>query len=488
MQGNKNYTIHIHKRLCWVCLWGMSRLKSQSSVSIQPYNPLDGAVKWWLYISRLRITNQSIECIVDNTKVCMVEGLFRQEAIEHQRHRLHGDVLLLPKISHTLILTALVVWVAVVLVWLFNSTYSRKETAFGWLEPPNGVIRVYPEYSGIIKTILVKEGDYVTKDQPLIIINGDRILASGDNLETKLLNEYETQRELLNEQLIRAKSIYTFRTKDTQQRIAAAQGELKMLNQQITILNQRHELIKNQLERQKALRALGHISSSEYDSAINQELAIQSEKQGLIRSQIIQNNLIDQLQTELGTLPEEHNNQNDQLRERLSSIAQQIAQLSGQRSQIIKAPKDGLVNNLQAIEGQLAQLGANAPLMTLIPADGTLTAHLLVPVRAAGFVEPNQQINIRYDAFPYEKFGLYTGEIKTVSKTLLLPYELLKAPVPIQEPVYRITATLKESSVNAYGKEFPLKPGMTLSADIQLSERTLMQWLLEPLYSLQGRL
>lgn len=418
----------------------------------------------------------------------MTTELFRQEAIEHQRHRLHGDVLLLPKISHTLTLAVLLLWVFLVFIWLANSTYARKETAFGWLEPPHGVIRIYPEDSGIIKTILVKEGDHVSKDQPLIIINGDRILASGDNLESKLLDEYETQRQLLNEQLTRTESIYTFRTKDTHQRISAAQGELKMLNQQIGTLNQRHELIKTQVERQKSLRTLGHISSSEYDNAITQELAIQSEKQGLIRSQIAQKNLIDQLQTELGTLPDEHNNQIDQLRERLSSIAQQIAQLSGQRSHVIKAPKDGLVNNLQAIEGQLAQLGANAPLMTLIPADSNLTAHLLVPVRAAGFIEPNQPINIRYDAFPYEKFGLYHGEIQRVSKTLLLPNELLNAPIPIQEPVYRITATLNEPMVVAYGKEFPLKPGMTLSADIELSERSLIQWILEPIYSLQGRL
>ena len=418
----------------------------------------------------------------------MTERLFRQEAIEHQRHRLHGDVLLLPKFSHTLITGVLLLWIVAIAVWLATSVYARKETALGWLEPPTGVIRIYPEDSGIIESILVNEGDYVTEHQPLVIINGDRTLASGDNLETQLLDEYEAQRKLLNEQLIRTESIFESRIRDTHQRITAAQSELQMISQQSSILKQRYDLIKKQVERQTLLREQGHISLLEFDSAITQELTIKSDVQGLNRAQVAQKNLIEQLQTELSTLPDEHENQVDQLRERLSNIAQQIAQLSGQRSHVIKAPKAGTVNNLQAIEGQLSQLGANIPLMTIIPSESNLTAQLLVPVRAAGFVEPNQTINIRYDAFPYQKFGIYHGEIQTVSKTLLLPNELLNAPISIQEPVYRVTATLGDTAVSAYGKEFPLRPGMTISADIQLSERSLIQWLLEPIYSLQGRL
>lgn len=418
----------------------------------------------------------------------MTKELFRQEAIEHQRHRLHGDVLLLPKFSHTLITGILLCWIVASAIWLSTSVYARKETALGWLEPPSGVIRIYPEDNGIIKSILVKEGEYVSENQPLIIINGDRILASGDNLEAQLLDEYETQRKLLSEQLTRTKSIFDNRIQDIRQRITAAKSELQMISQQSLILKQRYDLIKNQVERQALLREQGHISLLEFDSAITQELTIKSDIQGLNRAEIAQKNLIAQLQTELGTLPDEHENQIDQLRERLSSIAQQIAQLSGQRSHVIKSPKAGIVNNLQAIEGQLSQLGANIPLMTIIPSESNLNAQLLVPVRAAGFVEPNQTINIRYDAFPYQKFGIYHGEIQTVSKTLLLPNELLNAPISIQEPVYRVTATLKDPAVNAYGKEFPLRPGMTISADIQLSERSLIQWLLEPIYSLQGRL
>lgn len=152
----------------------------------------------------------------------------------------------------------------------------------------------------------------------------------------------------------------------------------------------------------------------------------------------------------------------------------------------MKASRSGIVTNLQAREGQQAQ--TSIPVLSLVPEGAGLTAQLLVPVRSAGFLETGQPLRIRYDAFPYQKFGLYTAEVVEVSNTVLLPDELLKVPVTVREPVYRVSARLIQPFVQAYGRDFSLKPGMTLSADVQLTERSLLQWLLEPIYSLKGRL
>jgi membrane fusion protein len=57
-----------------------------------------------------------------------------------------------------------------------------------------------------------------------------------------------------------------------------------------------------------------------------------------------------------------------------------------------------------------------------------------------------------------------------------------------QEPVYKVTAALESQHVEAYGKEIPLRPGMILSADVVLDRRSLFEWLLEPVYSLRGKI
>lgn len=403
-----------------------------------------------------------------------------------QTDRLHGEILLLPRLSLVIILALLALWVLAVIIWLASSSYARKETVLGWLEPSSGVVRVYAERSGTIKKVLVGEGDLVVKGQPLFVVNGDRVLTDGKHLESLILAEYESQRKLLTEQLERSEKIYRQQLRDIEHRITSREDDLTLLEEQIANQSRRYALAAEQAERYRQLKREGHISSAELGAAIAQELELYSERQGLARSRVNLLNQIQQLESQRYLLPEEHANSTDQLRGRLSDLARQVAQLHGQRAYIVKASRAGRISNLQAREGQQAQ--ASIPMLTLVPEIHTLKAHLLVPVRSAGFLDIGQPLNIRYDAFPYQRFGLYGGAVVEVSDTVLLPDELIHTPVTVREPVYKISATLAQSSITAYGKEIPLKSGMTLSADLQLAERSLLQWLLEPVYSLKGRL
>jgi len=414
--------------------------------------------------------------------------LFRQQAIKNRKQGLHGEVLLLPRLSYSLIIFGIALWCLVVFVWLFNSHYARKETVIGWLEPPEGVIRVYAQSSGIVQKILVSEGEQVVRDQPLLVINDDRVLANGENLDTNLLREYDAQRKLLEEQLARTQGIYEMQKKDMVNRILSAQKDLNLINEQLSTLQDRQTLVNTQVERFRALKLNGHVSSVEIDNVKTQELALKSDQQALQRSHVLQKNTIEQLQSEQKLLPEKNLDAMDQLHSRLSDVAQKIIQLGGKSAYIVRAPRAGTVNNLQAREGQKANPDNNIPILTLFPGNSNLTAHLLVPVRSIGFIESGQALAIRYEAFPYQKFGIYHGKVLQVSKTLLLPSELLDVPISVREPVYRVTALLNQSNVKAYGKDFSLKPGMALSADISLGDRTLVQWLLEPIYSLTGRI
>jgi len=124
--------------------------------------------------------------------------------------------------------------------------------------------------------------------------------------------------------------------------------------------------------------------------------------------------------------------------------------------------------------------------MTLTPEGGGLRAELYVPSRAIRFVKPGQRVRLLYDAFPYQKFGPAWGEVREVSATVLAPAEVTAA-VPVQEPVYRVTAKLDAQFMRAFGAETPLAAGMALTADVILEERSFAEWLLEPLLALRAR-
>jgi membrane fusion protein len=133
-------------------------------------------------------------------------------------------------------------------------------------------------------------------------------------------------------------------------------------------------------------------------------------------------------------------------------------------------------------------------LASLLPADAQLQAQLFAPSSAVGFVRPNQQVQLRYQAFPYQKFGHHAGQVLQVSRTPLQATELAGLPLPeamkgaaSAEPLYRITVTLDRQAVQAYGEAQPLAAGMQLEADVLLDRRRLIEWIFEPLLSVTGR-
>jgi membrane fusion protein len=72
-----------------------------------------------------------------------------------------------------------------------------------------------------------------------------------------------------------------------------------------------------------------------------------------------------------------------------------------------------------------------------------------------------------YDAFPYQHFGTYRGEVVKVSQTILTSSDVA-GPIKLTEPGYRVTAALDRPNIDAYGKTVPLQPDMLLKADIIL--------------------
>jgi membrane fusion protein len=418
----------------------------------------------------------------------MTQPLFRQQAVQYQHRGLQGDILLTASLPALLVSGGLLIWFIAMTIWLCTSEYARKETVLGWLEPPQGVLRVYGNNNGVIKELLVREGDAVNADQPLLIIHGNNLLANGDGMENQLLGELAHQQNLLREQQARNEDRYTQRIAEGLQRIARIQQELQLLDQQANTLQARQQLLDKQRERQQRLRDSGHVSAVDLEKSEAEALTLKAEQQTLARQKLQQQRLLDDAQSEQEQMPQNHADQQTLLATQISELSQQITQWQNRQAYVIKATRAGIVSNLRARIGQQVTASQQTPLLTLHPEQGALSVQLLVPARAAGFIQQGQRLDIRFDAFPFQKFGIYSGRVTQLSDTVLLPGELQQVPVSVKEPVYLIVAQLDRDTVQAYGRDFALKSGMTLSADIRLEERSLLRWLFDPLYSLRGRL
>lgn len=413
------------------------------------------------------------------------ESLFRPEAVKQQGVKLDGDVIIAQPIKATVLVVALVTVVLLAILFLSQASFNRKETVSGYLKPDVGVARIAPQRNGTIVSLFVEDGQTVTAGQKLALISSDEFLVQGLNLSSQLLSTLEQQRSNLHFRLQEYEVGYRQQQQALQERISNIKAQLHEIRSQQGVMTERFKLNEQRLEDFQHLRQLGHISNTELNNQRELVLTLQQQQKDLQINYQVQHGQLIQLEAQLEALPREYEQQKVQISTELALLSQQQTEMSARSEVLLTAPVAGRVTNLVAELGSMALAGKS--ILTIVPEESNLYAVLLVPTRAFGFIRPGQETRMRYDAFPYQRFGLYKGEVTQYSKSILLPNEV-STPVPVNEPVYQVHVRLDSQAVKAYGAEVPLQSGMLLSADIVLEQRSVLAWLFEPILSLRGRL
>jgi membrane fusion protein len=417
----------------------------------------------------------------------MRKGLFRQEAVSAQNSKTQGRLLMTPKPAFMLLTTAIFIWVVAVIVYMNTTSFSRKASVLGWLEPATGVFKLYPDMRrGTVTRVLAKEGDAVKAGTPLLEITYSKQSETGERASSMLLKELTAKQQRLHNTIARLEALHIANTIAKNETLAALQQSFEAQSNITALAQKQWSLAKVSLEKAEILQRKGHISASEFDNQTLQYLSAEQQFKLAQQDKRKEFIAINTLQREIERLPQQHANELANFKNALSDVTQQIVLHNEQTKETVYAPKAGIVSGMNLQPGHIVD-GSNL-LLTLLPQDNDIQARILVPVRSAGFVDVGQALHIRYDAFPYQKFGVQQGLVKSVSHTVLIPGDLNNAPIPINEPTYLVTASINSQEILAYGKAVGLRAGMTFSADVELSNRTLMEWLLEPLYSVIGKL
>jgi membrane fusion protein len=169
---------------------------------------------------------------------------------------------------------------------------------------------------------------------------------------------------------------------------------------------------------------------------------------------------------------------------------QDLTESEARRKIQVLAPTSGTVTAITVEVGK--PVLADTTLTSILPTGSELEAEIYAPSRAVGFIKPGMKVSLRYQAYPYQKFGQYEAVVHEIAGTSISAQELTlpgaaTASNQTSEPLYRIRLKLKQQSVLAYGHPVNLKPGMLLDASVILEHRRLYEWVLEPLFSVSGR-
>ena len=411
--------------------------------------------------------------------------LFRQEAVSYATRRLNGPVILASPLSVKLLSSLLAGAVLCAATFAATATYARKATVAGWLVPDLGLIKATASAPGLVKRLLVVEGQVVDQGARIAEIGFSTETASGNTGE-RIASSIAAEKEAIKVRSEAQVARLVAERAQAERRIKGMVGELAQAKTQVRLQQERLRLAQDLVARSEGLAAKGYMPRKELEARISAALAAEQELTSQIRQvAAVERELVD-LDGRLKSIPMEIAAAQAERQAADASLQQRSIDTDARRTQFITAPIAGRVAALPVAAGQSVTAGATIAIMT--PTGGRLEAELLTPSRAVGFIRKDQDVRLMLQAFPFQRFGAVTGKVHSVSSTVLGPTEFSIPGINVQEPVFRVRVALDRESISAYNESISLQPGMLLSADIVFDRRSLLQWLFDPIYAVGGRI
>lgn len=410
-----------------------------------------------------------------------------------------------PKWSRSLLWSVIFLLITA-LSWASWAEIDIIATAVGKVVPTGQVKIIQPLETGVVKTIFVKEGQYVKAGDKLVALDGASNQADADRLE----NEWQGYHDDLNRRkLFLAKldwvdgvaqkstsSVFEF---DLDERIQPL-FDSSWQEYQSKLNSYKSEIIKLQadkksrqidagrlkkilpliIERERSYHTLlgtSAVSRNQYlelkQLRIEQEESLELQKANVeqINAAIVsaQQNLNAFVAENRRTLLQEIN----QLTRQIESTHQELSKaIRLTQLRILTAPVDGVVEQL--IVNTVGGIVTPAQeLLHIVPENQVLEIDASLPNKDIGFVRIGQIAEIKIDSFPFTKYGVIDGEIIDISADAIEDEKL--------GLLFPLKASIKVEQILVDGKWVKLKPGMSVTVEIKTGTRRLMEFLLAPL-------
>jgi membrane fusion protein len=415
--------------------------------------------------------------------------LFRHDALNARRAPLHGEIVLLPSVWSAGVAWAAMLLVAGLVALLVLGSYTRRTTVSGQVYPDAGLIRITSAQPGVVVESHVREGQAVRQGDVLFVLSGDRAGPDALDYQRGIASQIDARRRSLEADLARLDGAEPQETAQWQRRIDSLDAESGRLAAQLTQLRMQVTSARQAVGRYAGLARQGYASQDELQLRQTELAQWLAQVAGLEREALGLERERGTARREIDALRVRHATQRGDLERAILSTRQEFTEAEARRRIVVSAPADGTVTLLRATVGQ--SLDPTRALCRLVPASAQRVARLYAPSRAAGFIRVGTPVLLRYDAFPFQKFGQQTGTVQTVSSAAATPAELDEAAVRTElatEPLFAVTVALPASGRTTTGHRLPLQVGMKVEADLLHERRPLYEWMVEPLLALRANL
>lgn len=415
--------------------------------------------------------------------------MFRQEAISHQKMKWRGRALLLPGIPFWLTTGLCLFFIVAFLTFIIAGTYTRRTNVTGEITSYPRAANVYSTVQGVVVKQLVTEGQIITAGTPIYQIDVSKSTRSGvvsDNQRRDINSQQARIAQIISRLEDNKRATLAMLEKQKAQYTAAFERSTDILRR----AQEGIRIMKENMQNYRHYQAKGLINKDQLTNQIALYYQQQNNLLGL-SGQNEQNALqITALESQIHTQAAEFDNQIYQMELQRYELQKELLNIDASGVIIVRALSEGRVDSLSVTVGQMVNVGDS--LLQMLPDKVDHYALVLwVPNDAIPYISTGDRVNVRYDAFPAEKFGQFAGTVSVISKAPASPQEMQtyqgapKAALTAAIPYYKVIVRPEKQAISYHGKRLSLENGMKAQSTLFLEKRKVYQWMLSPFYDMK---
>jgi HlyD family secretion protein len=266
--------------------------------------------------------------------------------------------------------------------------------------------------------------------------------------------------------------------------LARVQADLTGTRRSILVLEQRMQNLR-QIEKMKSdLREKQFVSQMGYLEAHTQRLEAENAYEDSVNKskQLVEQAAQARSQLEAFTTSWRQKSLDDLVRARRERDVQkeQLAKMERRGTLVfLVAPYDGTV--LEINKRSVGSVAKEAePILTIVPDGDELEAEIQIAAEDIGFVRKGDPVRIKIDAFPFQKHGTVNGRLTVVGADSIA-VDAQTASARGSRAFYPARVAEIGTGLRAVPQDTRLVPGMTVSAEIRVGDRTVISYFLYPL-------
>ncbi len=415
------------------------------------------------------------------------------------------DITSTSRVAANILLLVVVLFFIVAVFWASHAPLDEVVRGTGKVIPSSEVKRIQNFEGGIVKEILVREGELVTKGQLLILLDQvqmtskfreqqsgylDQVLAIArleaelegrdeidfpEEVMTQKPHLIEHQRQLLRSRKESRISALSVLEREREQR----SQELKELRSRLDYQQQNYSLLKKEVEMTRTMVAKGAASDMDLLRA-QRELTdlsgqIADSRIAIPKVAAAVEGAIHRIDEEKGKQRSEMLNELNAIRTEMEGTKEKLPALEDQMDRTsVRSPVDGTVKRVFVTTIGEA-VGPGKEMLEIVPREDTLLIEAKVLPQDIAFLYPGQPADVKITAYDFSIYGGMPAVLEHISADAItdeqqkISYYLIK--------VRTEQTTVKDKS----GKEMPIIPGMVAEVDVLTGKKTVLEYILKPI-------